>query len=163
MLGQRLYRDILGRFTTGVVLITAQSRRGPVGMAVNSFTSVALDPPLVAWCAGITSTTWPDIRATGAFAVTILGDQHEEVCRRFSARGVDRFAGRDWAFTRSGHPMLPDGLGWLDCRILAIHPAGDHEIVLAEAVDGAMVTDGFPLVFHAGRFTGLASVVGSLR
>lgn len=152
MLENRSFRDILGRFTTGVVLVTASSADGPVGMAVNSFTSVSLDPPLIALCAAFTSTTWPSIRATGSFAVSILGDQHEELCRTFSTRGAERFSGREWSATRSGHPIPADGLGWLDCSISAIHPAGDHELVIAAATDGAVSDAANPLVFHAGRF-----------
>lgn len=155
LLDQRSFRDVLGRFTTGVVLVTAQAAHGPVGMAVNSFTSVSLDPPLIALCAANTSTTWPDIRATGGFAVSILGDQHADLCRLFSKRGADRFAGRDWAVTRAGHPIPADGLGWLDCAISVIHPAGDHEIVVASAAEGALADAAHapdPLVLHAGRF-----------
>lgn len=157
MLTQRPFRTILGRFATGVVLVTAQTREGPAGMAFNSFTSVSLDPPLVALSAAYTSLTWPAIRAAGGFAVTVLGDQHEDLCRAFSTRGAERFRDRDWAASRNGHPRPADGLAWLDCRITALHPAGDHELVLAEAVEGAVVGTGNPLIFHGGRFTELAS------
>ncbi|MEU9142182.1 flavin reductase family protein [Streptomyces sp. NPDC048404] len=157
MLEQRSFRDILGRFTTGVVLITARTEAGPVGMAVNSFTSVSLDPPLIALCAASTSTTWPAIRKAGSFAVTILGGQHAQLCRTFATKGADRFGGGEWDSTRAGHPIPADGLGWLDCRITTIHQAGDHELVIADAVEGA-VTDGEgPLVFHAGRFAELVA------
>jgi 3-hydroxy-9,10-secoandrosta-1,3,5(10)-triene-9,17-dione monooxygenase reductase component len=153
MLAQRPFRDILGRFTTGVVLVTARTGSGPAGMTVNSFTSVSLEPPLIALCAALTSTTWPLIRAVGGFGITILGAQHEELCRTFSRRGADRFTGRDWACTRAGHPIPADGLGWLDCRIARVHPAGDHELVIAETLAGAVTGEGNPLVFQAGRFT----------
>ncbi|MFJ4940894.1 flavin reductase family protein [Streptomyces pseudovenezuelae] len=157
MLEQRSFRDILGRFTTGVVLITADTADGPKGMAVNSFTSVSLTPPLVALCAADTSSTWPAIREAGHFAVTILGDGHAELCRLFSTKGADRFAGDNWSTTRAGHPIPADGLGWLDCRISAAHRAGDHELVIAEALEGALTDQAGPLVFHAGRFTALAA------
>ncbi|MFC9505279.1 flavin reductase family protein [Streptomyces sp. NPDC057002] len=157
MLEQRSFRDILGRFTTGVVLVTADTAEGPKGMAVNSFTSVSLTPPLVALCAADTSSTWPAIREAGSFAVTILGDQHAELCRLFSAKGADRFAAGAWSTTRAGHPIPADGLGWLDCRITTLHPAGDHELVIAEALEGALTAQAGPLVFHAGRFTALAA------
>ncbi|MFF5145081.1 flavin reductase family protein [Streptomyces sp. NPDC013157] len=156
MLEQRSFRDILGRFTTGVVLVTADTTEGPKGMAVNSFTSVSLTPPLVALCAADTSSTWPAIRDTGSFAVTILGDRHAELCRLFSTKGADRFAAGDWSTTRAGHPIPADGLAWLDCRITAVHPAGDHELVIAEALEGSLSEQADPLVFHAGRFTALA-------
>ncbi|MFE6270216.1 flavin reductase family protein [Streptomyces goshikiensis] len=161
MLTQRSFRDVLGRFSTGVVLVTAESGGGPVGMAVNSFTSVSLDPPLIAFCAALTSTTWPAVRAAGTFAVTILGDAEEEVCRTFSARGADRFAGRDWARTPAGHLVTADGLGWLDCRIRTVQVAGDHELVIAEAVDWSIGADARPLVFHRGRFASLRERSGA--
>ncbi|MBN0046123.1 flavin reductase family protein [Streptomyces actuosus] len=151
-LDQRSFRDILGRFTTGVVLVTAQTAHGPTGMAVNSFTSVSLDPPLVALCAGRTSTTWPAVRAAGGFAVSILGERHADLCRLFSTPGADRFSGHEWARTEAGHPIPADGLGWLDCEISVIHPAGDHELVVASADRGALTGAVRPLVFHAGQF-----------
>ncbi|WP_103502563.1 MULTISPECIES: flavin reductase family protein [unclassified Streptomyces] len=157
MMQPRSFRDILGQFTTGVVLVTADTAEGPRGMAVNSFTSVSLSPPLVALCAADTSSTWPAIRDAGAFAVTILGDRHAELCRLFSQKGADRFAAGEWTTTRAGHPIPADGLGWLDCRITAVHAAGDHELVIAEALEGAVTEHAGPLVFHAGRFTALAA------
>ncbi|MGW0555407.1 flavin reductase family protein [Streptomyces sp. NPDC002926] len=155
MLTQRSFRDVLGCFSTGVVLVTAESDGGPVGMAVNSFTSVSLDPPLIAFCAALTSTTWPAIRATGGFAVSILSDTHEEICRTFSAPDADRFAGRDWARTPAGRPVTADGLGWLDCRIRTVQVAGDHHLVIAEAEDWSLGADARPLIFQGGRFAGL--------
>lgn len=155
MLTQRSFRDVLGRFGTGVVLVTAQSAEGPRGMAVNSFTSVSLDPPLIAFCAALTSTTWPAIRATGGCAITILSDEQEDVCRTFSARGVDRFVGHRWASTAAGHPVMADGLGWLDCRIRTVQTEGDHELVIAEALDWSTGADARPLIFQSGRFASL--------
>ena len=157
MLSTRSFRDVLGRFTTGVVLITAQTDDGPVGMAANSFTSVSLEPPLIALCAARTSSTWPTIRDHGGFAITILGDNHQDVCRVFASKGADRFTGRDWDATPGGHPLLPDGLAWLDCEIQTVQPAGDHELVIARATFWSLANGGGPLVFHSGRYTSLAS------
>jgi 3-hydroxy-9,10-secoandrosta-1,3,5(10)-triene-9,17-dione monooxygenase reductase component len=160
MLGQRAFREVLGRFATGVVLVTARTGHGPAGMTVNAFMSVSLDPPLVAVGAANSSVTWPSIRATGGFAVAVLGDQHEELCRTFSTRGAPRFAEpSEWAQTGQGHLVPQDALAWLDCWITRIHPAGDHELVLAEALAGAIggAEPGQPLIFHTGRFTGLAA------
>lgn len=157
MLTPRSFRDVLGRFTTGVVLVTAGTGEGPAGMAVNSFTSVSLEPPLIGLCAARTSSTWPVIRAHGGFAVTILGDAHRDVCAAFATRGADRFAGRSWERTPAGHPLLPDGLGWLDCEIETVHQAGDHELVIARATCWALAGRSGPLVFHSGSYTRLAS------
>lgn len=157
MLTSRSFRDVLGRFPTGVVLLTAGTGDGPVGMAANSFTSVSLDPPLVAVCAAESSTTWPAIRAHGAFAITILGDRHGDICATFATKGADRFSGITWEKSPGGHPLLRGGLGWLDCEIDTIHPAGDHELVVARATCWSLAHDARPLVFHSGRYTRLAS------
>lgn len=150
---QRSFRDVMGRFTTGVVLITSATPDGPVGMAANSFTSVSLDPPLVSFGAALTSSTWPLLRAADGFAVSILREDHEQLSRRFSARGVDRFDGTAWERSPAGHPIVPDGLGWLDCVVEVVHPAGDHDLVIARALDWQPSGGGAPLVFHAGRYT----------
>ena len=155
-LGPRSFRDVLGRFPTGVVVVAARTPAGPLGIAMNSFASVSLDPPLVMVCAAYSSVTWPGIRAAGGFAVSVLGAEHEDLCRLFSTRGADRFTGPDWTDTASGHPVLTDALGWLDCRIAAVQPAGDHELVLARALAGAVGDRAGPLVFHSGRYTRLA-------
>jgi 3-hydroxy-9,10-secoandrosta-1,3,5(10)-triene-9,17-dione monooxygenase reductase component len=167
MLGQRSFRDVLGRFATGVLLVTAHTRHGPAGMTVNAFMSVSLDPPLVALCAARSSVTWPAIRSVGGFAAAILAEEHAELCQVFATHGTDRFAEPDWwAATGAGHPVPPDALAWLDCEITEIHAVGDHEVVVAEALAGMVrspegePTDagtGRPLVFHEGRFTTLAA------
>jgi len=157
VLTQRTFRDVLGRFSTGIVLITAQTPDGVAGVTANSFASVSLDPPLIVVCAAFTSTTWPSIRAVGGFAVTILSEDHEETSRTFSARGADRFTGREWAVTPAGHPVLPDGLGWLDCEIETVLPQGDHELIVARATWWSGTRTGQPLIFHSGRYARLAA------
>src|SRR4051812_19366299 len=82
----RRFRRVLGHVPTGVALITAMTPAGPAGMAVNSFTSVSLDPPLVSFCAARTSATWPLIQAAGSFGVNVLGEHHAEVSRRFAQK-----------------------------------------------------------------------------
>lgn len=87
-------KSVLSSFCTGVAVITACGADGrPVGMAVQSFSSVSLDPPLVCFCPARTSTTWPRIQAAGAFAVNILAADQQELCRRFAVTGGDKFAG----------------------------------------------------------------------
>ena len=87
------YRQVLGHFATGVTVITAIDDGEAVGLAANSFTSVSLEPPLVAFCAAHESTTWPRIRAARRFCVNVLAEDQEDVCRVFAAKGADRFAG----------------------------------------------------------------------
>ena len=153
----RRFRRVLGQFPTGVVLVTAATSEGPTGMAVNSFTSVSLDPPLVSFCAAHSSTTWPRIRAAGAFAVNVLGEQHAEVSRLFARKGVDRFAGLGHRPGATGAPVLDGVAAHLDCRLHAVHDAGDHVIVLGRVVDLHADDAVRPLVFHGGDYYSLQS------
>lgn len=145
------YRRILGRYPTGVVVVAVSHEGRPYGMTVNSFTSVSLRPPLVLFCAAVTSTTWLAVRRVGGFAVSILAGHQEMECRTFADRNADRFAKIRWCRNRSGQPVLTEAVAWLDCRVEAVHPAGDHEIVVARVLDLREGLDTVPLVFHRGR------------
>lgn len=152
----RALRDALGRYSTGVALITTQTPHGPVGLAVNSFTSVSLAPPLISFCAMHTSASWSDIRATGRFAVSVLQVHHEQIARRFSQRGIDRFAGSTWIPSPGGHPILGEALSWFDATIETVTTAGDHEVVIAGVDAFSEPGEGAPLVFFGGRYGGWA-------
>lgn len=151
------FRHALGHLPTGVVVITATGPRGgPVGLACNSFTSVSLDPPLVLFCVGRASSTWPAVRAAGAFRVNVLDRGHEHLSRGFAARGVDRFAGVPWTPTPSG-PALEGAIAGIGCEVEAEHPGGDHVIVVARVLSlevGEPTAE--PLVFHRGRYGSFA-------
>jgi len=155
----RRFRRVLGRVPTGVALITATTPAGPAGMAVNSFTSVSLDPPLVSFCAALTSSTWPRIQAAGAFSVNVLGEHHAEVSRRFAQKGADRFSGLGHRPGATGAPVLDGVAAHLDCDVHAVHEAGDHVIVLGRVVH-LDADDGVrPLVFHSGDYCSLQAAV----
>src|SRR4051794_4002203 len=106
------YRQVLGHFATGVTVITAMDGSEPAGLAANSFTSVSLEPPLVAFCAAKSSTTWPKIQAAGKFCVNVLAEPQEEICRRFAMKGGDKFKGLGWRPSGTGSPVLNDVLAW---------------------------------------------------
>jgi len=152
----RAFRDALGRYPTGVAIVAATTSRGPVGLAVNSFSSVSLDPPLISFCAMLTSASWLDIREIGGFAVSVLQLHHEPVARRFTQRGIDRFATSRWASSPSGHPVLEDSLSWFDATVETVADAGDHEMVIARVRACSPAGDGSPLVFFSGRYGNLA-------
>ncbi len=141
-------RTAMGSFCTGVALITALEPDGrPVGMAVQSFSSVSLDPPLICFCPAHTSTTWPRIRAAGRFAVNILGHDQQEVCRRFAVPGADRFAGVDWTPGASGAPLVAGVLATVECALEAVLDGGDHAIALGRVTGLDVRREGEPLVF----------------
>ncbi|MFI6441546.1 flavin reductase family protein [Streptomyces sp. NPDC050759] len=151
------FRRVLGNFATGVTVVTAPGAPGeaPAGFACQSFSSLSLEPPLVAFMVGRTSTTWPRIAQAGVFCVNILSAAQGELCRAFAVSGADKFAGvpHDPA-PASGSPRLAGTLAWIDCTIHAVHTGGDHLIVVGR-VDALGPGDGDgepPLLFHKGRF-----------
>jgi 3-hydroxy-9,10-secoandrosta-1,3,5(10)-triene-9,17-dione monooxygenase reductase component len=148
------FRQVLGHFPTGVTVVTAGAEEGPVGLCVGSFTSVSLHPPLVAFCAGHSSTSYPRIEAAGHFCVNILAEDQEEIARTFAEKGMDdKFSGIGWRPSVVTHaPVINDVLAWIDCEIGAIHEAGDHWIVVGRVLDLEIGHEGGPLVFFRGGF-----------
>ena len=150
---QQAFRHVLGHYPTGVAVITAMTSAGPVGMAVNSFTSVSLDPPLVLFCPAASSTTWPGLREARGWAVNLLEGSQSDISRQFAARDVDRFAGVSWSIASNGAPLLDDALAWLECSPEAEHEAGDHTVVIARVQRLAVhTTASDPLIFFRGRY-----------
>lgn len=153
--GRRL-RSVLGRFATGVVAITAlePGTGEPCGLVANSFTSVSLDPPLVAFCIAHTSTSWPRVRRAGTLTINVLAEHHRNVCLQLARKGGDKFAGIDWSPSPDGNPVIDGALAWIDCSIDGEHPAGDHLIVLARVRRLDIHDDGPPLIFFRGDYGG---------
>jgi flavin reductase (DIM6/NTAB) family NADH-FMN oxidoreductase RutF/DNA-binding IclR family transcriptional regulator len=154
----RRFRRVLGHFPTGVVAITATEPDGnPVGMAVGSFTSVSINPPLVAFLPDKSSSSFPRIRKTGAFCVNVLGADQEGVCRSFAARGTEKFNGVSWRRGPTGSPVIDGVVAWIDCVIEAIHDAGDHYIVVGRVQDLDTAGKDLPLLFFQGGYGGFTS------
>lgn len=147
------FRQVLGHFPTGVTVITAATEAGPAGLAVGSFFSVSLDPPLVAFCAGKSSTSYPKIAAAGHYCVNVLADEQEDICRVFASKGDDKFASIGWRPSPvTGAPVINGVLAWIDCEIDAVHEAGDHWIVIGRALELEVGHEGGPLVFFRGGY-----------
>ncbi len=121
-------------------------------MVVGSFTSVSLDPPLVAYFAMVTSRSYAQIRTAGGFCVNVLAADQELLCRAFAARGADKFAGVDWHAAATGSPILDDAVAWIDCRTEVIHSAGDHDIVVGRVVDLDVAAPRPSLLFFQGGY-----------
>jgi 3-hydroxy-9,10-secoandrosta-1,3,5(10)-triene-9,17-dione monooxygenase reductase component len=146
------YRTVLGHFATGVTIVTALDGDEPVGMACNSFTSVSLDPPLVLFCAAKNSSTWPQMQRAQRFAVNVLDEDAEAVCRIFATKGVDRFEGVTHHRAATGAPILADALAYIDCETEVEHDAGDHVIVVGRVVELGYASEGKPLLFYRGGY-----------
>jgi 3-hydroxy-9,10-secoandrosta-1,3,5(10)-triene-9,17-dione monooxygenase reductase component len=143
---------VVGHFATGVTVVTGLVGGEPVGLAVNSFTSVSLEPALVAFCVAKTSKTWPRLRPAGSFCVNILTEHQEALSRVFAGRTLDRFRGVGWRPGPSGAPILAGVLAWVDCSVDAEHDAGDHIIVVGVVRELDVGDEGRPLVFYRGGY-----------
>ena len=148
----QLMRDVLGHFASGVTVVTALTADGPAGFTCQSFSSLSLDPPLVAFAPARTSQTWPALRAIGRFCVNVLAEGQDAVSRNFARSGVDKFAGVRWSPSAHGSPVLDGVLAWIDGSLWAEYDGGDHSIVVARVLDLGADPDRRPLLFHRGAY-----------
>lgn len=146
------FRWVLGHFPTGVVVVTAMAGGRPVGLSVASFCSLSLDPPLVLFCVGRGSTSWPAIAASGRFCANVLSRDQEHLSRVFARSGGDKFAGLPWTPSEGGSPLLDGALAWVDCHIESISEAGDHFVVISSVEALNVVRDAPALVFFRGAY-----------
>ena len=149
----RAYRDALGCFATGVTVVTVPGTDGPVGMTVNSFSSISLDPPLVLWSPAKTSHRFPQFNAASHFAIHVLKDDQTQIALDF-ARDSNAFDRLTWHENTSGVPLFDDCLARFECTRHAAHAGGDH-IILVGKVERASLVSGSPLVFATGEFGGV--------
>jgi len=147
------FRQVLGHFPTGVTVIAAHPEgQPPVGLAVGSFFSVSLDPPLVGFCPGRSSSSWPKIESAGSFCVNILADDQEDVARVFAGKGEDKFQSVGWRPGGTGSPVIRDVLAWIDCTIEDVHEAGDHYLVTGRVQELKVEREHHPLIFFRGGY-----------
>jgi flavin reductase (DIM6/NTAB) family NADH-FMN oxidoreductase RutF len=137
------FRKVAGQFATGITVVTTRSQGILAGLTVNAFCSVSLDPPLVLVCVDLTSNTLPYIRESGIFAINILTSEQEYLSRCFATSSIDRyehFCHASFHTAATGSPIIDGSLAFLDIRVVAEYPGGDHVIFLGEVV--AMGTEG---------------------
>lgn len=146
-------RDVLGHFATGVTVITSLGENGgPVGLAVNSFASASLDPPLVLWSIALKSPSLSAFRKHPSFAVNIMCHKSKNVAVQFARPSRDKFANVDWTAGLDGVPILDDAAAVLQCRTENRIPGGDHETYLGR-VDKFQTSQKPPLLFYKGQFS----------
>lgn len=150
------FRQVLGQYPTGVSVISSTDGDRPVGMTVGTFTSVSLEPPLVAFLPQKTSTTWPLIERSGRFCVNVLTWEQEHLCRQMARPSDQKFVDVAWRPSALGSPVIDGVVAWIDCEIESVVDAGDHLIVVGAVRDLDIEKDALPLVFFRGgygRFT----------
>ncbi|MFN7224961.1 MAG: flavin reductase family protein [Paracoccaceae bacterium] len=153
----RAFRDALGRFATGVTVVTCATADGPMGFTANSFAAVSLDPALVLWSPAKSSTRYPHYEAAQHYAIHILDQSHAEWLARFN-RGGAGFHGLSHEFNAEGVPVIHGAFARFDCARHAAHEGGDHLIVVGRVLR-ALYRDGEPLVFCQGTYGRFASGV----
>jgi 4-hydroxyphenylacetate 3-hydroxylase, reductase component len=152
----RAFRQALGSFPTGVAVVTAQTAPGhPIGITVNSFTSVSLEPPMVLWCLDKRSRVYDVFTTASGFTISVLGTAHEDVSARLAKQGSHSLAEIPLIETELGPPALADALAFFECTIEAVYEGGDHAILLGRVVRFARRDAGAPLVFYRGRYGAL--------
>jgi 3-hydroxy-9,10-secoandrosta-1,3,5(10)-triene-9,17-dione monooxygenase reductase component len=148
----RVMRDVLGHFASGVTVVTAIRPDGPIGFTCQSFSSLSLDPPLIAFAPSRTSTTWPRLRDVGRFCVNVLAEDQSHLSQQFARSGTDKYAGVAWARSPHGSPVLDGVVAWIDSEVWAEYEGGDHTIVVGRVLDLGADPARSPLVFHRGSY-----------
>jgi 4-hydroxyphenylacetate 3-hydroxylase, reductase component len=155
---RRAFREALGWFPTGIAVMTAVSAEtSHIGITVNSFASVSLDPPLVLWCIDRRSRRYPAFASAPGFTVSILASGHKAVSARLAGQGEHSLDGIAMVETKLGPPALADSLAVFECALESVQDAGDHAILIGRVLrfarhEGA----GAPLVYFRGRYGALA-------
>jgi len=149
----REFRDALGRFATGVCVITANPAGfKPFGMTVNSFASVSLDPALVLWSLQKSSECAGAFEVAQKFTVNVLGLHQKDVSNRYAKKGDHELNDGEYRLGRSGVVVLKDALTSFECRIQSRIDAGDHIILLGQVMEMTAKPTGKPLVFYTGQY-----------
>lgn len=149
----RDFRNAMGCFATGVTVVTSHSRDGePLGVTVNSFSSVSLDPPLILFCLANVGGHCQEFRASGRFAVNILTPEQRSLSERFSTPRENRFENIDYELGENGSPIFPDSLAIFECASHAVHEGGDHTIFVCRVSAVRMNDTKRALLFHKGRY-----------
>lgn len=159
---QRLYREAIGHFATGVAIVTAQSPEGPVGMTANALCSLSLDPLLLLVCIDNSARTLAPIRAAERFAVNVLCREQRALADVFASKQSkpEHFQSTPWR-AHQGVPVLEESLAWLVCDLRELHPGGDHTIGIGAVTDMDYDERGQPLVWYQGRYVDLGHEIAT--
>ena len=151
------FRRLMGQFATGVCVVSACTPdESVVGITVNSFVSVSLEPVLVSWCLQNSSSQFDLWSQTPRFAISILAEDQQALARRYATRASRGLQDYDFRRTDRGLPVIAGALGHLECRRWAVYPAGDHTMIFGEVEAIELGSGGPPLGFFGGAFCGIA-------
>ncbi|MCL4103945.1 UNVERIFIED_CONTAM: hypothetical protein GTU68_034807 [Idotea baltica] len=148
----RHLRDALGRFATGVCVITTSDEGAPVAMTVNSFASVSLDPPLILWSLQNNSDLYHRFAAPKHFAVNVLAKEQQDLSNLYAKKGDHVLEDDHYRVGKYGSPVIRDALTTLECELEATYPGGDHQIIIGRVRDMHTRPTGSPLLFFSGAY-----------
>ena len=157
--GRDEFRAVMGRFATGVTIVSTRLDDELHGMTANAVAAVSLDPPLVLVCIDKSADSHDIVDASGVFALNILGRGQYAMSRHFAVKegpAAHRLEGVPHHTRATGAPIIDGSIAYLDCRIVGRYPGGDHTIFVGEVVDAGRLDGGEPLVFYEGRYLGLS-------
>jgi 3-hydroxy-9,10-secoandrosta-1,3,5(10)-triene-9,17-dione monooxygenase reductase component len=127
-------KAVMARFATGVTIVAALEEETPVGFTCQSFVSLSIDPPLISICPAKSSTSWPRMVKAGRFSVNILAVDQGRVCAAFARSGADKFSSIAWHLGEHQTPIIDGVLASIECELLLVHEAGDHELVIGQVL-----------------------------
>jgi 3-hydroxy-9,10-secoandrosta-1,3,5(10)-triene-9,17-dione monooxygenase reductase component len=157
----RQFRSALGGFPTGVAVVTARADDGkPIGITINSFSSVSLDPPLVLWSLARGSLNLPHFAVGRRHIIHVLADHQDELAKRFASRAPDKFSGLSHETTEDNIPLFDECVATFGCATRALYEEGDHVIVIAH-VEQIDQREREPLLFWGGKFALLETAASS--
>lgn len=152
----RLFRDALGKFATGVCVVTTRlADQAPFGMTINSFSSVSLDPPMVLWSLAKTSTYFDSVMSADLYTINILSDEQKALSKKYS--GKDRVLDVDHTdLDQAEFPVIKGALAHFSCQVAHRYEGGDHIIIVGKVVNFSSAEAGEPLVFYTGDYRSLS-------
>ena len=149
----RAFRDAMGCFATAVTVVSTTTPEGQaVGVTVNSFNSVSLDPPLILFCLGRDATSFDQFLAAGRFAINILRQDQVDISNGFASDGLNFFQTLECNVSSMGNPLVSNALAMFDCETEAVHDGGDHVILIGRVNELQHDPHGHPLLYYRGRY-----------
>ncbi|MBM9466649.1 flavin reductase family protein [Nakamurella leprariae] len=150
------FRQVIGSFPSGITIVTAMLDGKPVGMTCQSFFSLSLDPPLIAFSPAVTSTSYPSIREAGKFAINVIADGQRDLAGQFARSGTDKWAGVDYELGAVGAPVIGGVAAVVECELETEYPAGDHFIVIGRVKAMSHELMHKPLLYFRSAYSYLA-------
>ncbi len=156
MVDGKLFRDTCGRFATGVMIVTGRLSDGaPVGVTVNSFSSVSLDPPLVLFCLDRNALSFDAFSMNNQFAFNVLGEHQRDISNKFASQSIDKYDGVKYDLSDNGVPILQGCLASIECQMHAVHEGGDHQIIVGKVIKVSIEKEERPLIYFKGAYSAL--------